>query len=77
MNVDPVRALESLSFHEPDMIRATRTRARCHAELERQQRRADPRERSAPAWEPFLVAVVCTAYLAAVVRLAFGFYGLL
>ncbi len=68
---DPLmRALSELAVAEPDVARAERLRARCHAHLARQSRRASqarnrtvkPTSAPAPIWRPAMV-VLGVAYL--------------
>ncbi len=78
MNTDPLRrTLERLPFHEPDEDRAARTRARCHAALARQRRRAASQAAPAPRWESALIGTLCAAYFTEIVRYALRFYGVL
>ena len=80
MESDPLfRTLERMSIREPAAIRTAATRARCHAILARQRRRAARRSApvQVPLWESLLVAALCTAYLSEVLRHALQFYGML
>jgi hypothetical protein len=62
---DVMDALGLLGTHQPDSSRGARVRARCHAALQKRQRRASP-----PAWggwrrsvEPAVVGTLCAVYL--------------
>ena len=90
---DPLlRMLERLPRAEPDVTRAERVRARCHAALARRHppsrtgarwgaagdsgHQPKPRSIAPRLWEPAL-AGLCLVYLTEVVRHALHLYGIL
>jgi hypothetical protein len=74
-----IGALSVLTTHAPDSARAARVRARCHAVLQKRERRplvalATPHADWRRALEPAIVGSLCAVYLFEVLSRALRLY---